>query len=523
MAKSRSQTALIKAIEKSDSPVYLIDDRQCLAYGNEAFFAWIGGGAKAGGDAEGVEGEKSVENVASDWIGTRLVYSNSVDLQPLERRLCGLTPPPELINAGQPFSAMVSCNATDPNALPKLDLASFSFIDGPAGQRHLLAVVVLDDASKQDATVLAEAQAKASESVKLHTALRTLAASLEALNRSTALIGDSPYVARLQKQTKAASQHGHEFTILGPAGSGRELLARLIMAQRNSAPQTTHDETQLVTLHGYVADRELVQSCVAQAITLATEQALEASHRTDKIQPWMLVLDADQLDAASQAELWATLQSPSSRLRILATAERDLIKCVQTSGFHSGLAHLLTTQTIETISLQQHLGDLSLLIQYEIENCNVGREVQLSGLSASAMQMLKQYHWPGDLAELAALIKAASDHCGGSEIDVDDLPEKFRHAIAAVKSPPQEVFDIDLEAYLEQIELKLVARALQMAKNNKTKASKLLGISRAKLLRRIQHFDLQHAPPVAPDPQSADLSADDFRPLDEPLFEEADD
>ena len=515
MAKSRSKTALVKAIEKSDSPVYLIDDRQCLAYGNDAFFAWIGGSS---------EEVKDTDDVASNWIGTRLVYSNSVDLQPLERRLCGLTPPPESIRAGQPFTATVSCNATDAisgNDLPKLHVANFSFIDQPTGQRYLLAVVVRDDASTQAATVLADVNA--SESVKLHAALRKLATSLEALNRSSALIGESPYVARLQKQIKAASQHGHEFTILGPAGSGRELLARLIMRQRDTAPQTTHDENQLVTLHGYVSDRELVQSCIGQAIKLATEQALEASHRTDKIQPWMLVLDADQLDAASQAELWSALQLPSSRLRILATAERDLIECVQTSGFHAGLAHLLTTQTIETIPLQQHLSDLPLLIQYEIETCNVDRDVQLSGLSVPAMQMLKQYHWPGDLAELAALIKSASSHCDGNEIDVDDLPEKFRHAIAAVKSPPQEVIEIDLEAYLAQIELKLVGRALQMAKGNKTKASKLLGVSRAKLLRRIQHFDLEHAPPATPDPPSVDLSADDFRPLDEPLFEEADD
>ena len=512
MAKTRSKTSLNKVIEKSDSPVYLIDDRQCLAYGNEAFFSWIVGTS---------DKTKESGDVVSEWIGTRLVYSNSVDLDPLQRQLCGLTPPPASVQAGQPFTAAVSRNPVDGNGLPKMEIANFSFIDGAAGQRYLLAVVILEDALNYDATVLAEANSNDTE--KLHATLRTLASDLEALIRSSALIGDSPYVTRLRKQIKAASQHTHEFTIIGPSGSGRELLARLIMAQRDSAPQAAHDESQLVTLHGYVSDLELVQSCVAQATALATEQALEASHRTDKIQPWMLILDADQLDAASQAELWSTLQLPSSRLRILATAERDLIKCVQIDGFHSGLAHLLTTQTIQTIPLQQHLSDLSLLIQHEIENCNVDREVQLSGLSTSAMHMLKQYHWPGDVAELTSLIKTASNHCDGNEIQVDHLPEKFRHAIAAAKSPPQEVIEIDLELYLAQIELKLVARALRLAKGNKTKASKLLGVSRAKLLRRIQHFDLKDSPPATSLPQNSDLSADDFRPLDEPLFEEADD
>jgi transcriptional regulator with PAS, ATPase and Fis domain len=139
------------------------------------------------------------------------------------------------------------------------------------------------------------------------------------------------------------------------------------------------------------------------------------------------------------------------------------------------------------------------------------------------MQMMTQYYWPGDLAELTSVMQAASNNCQGNEIDAKDLPEKFRFAIAALKSPPNEIIEIKLENYLSDIERQLVDRALQMAKGNKTKAAKLLGVSRAKLLRRIQHFELeQPVVSAAEDQPDAGLSADDFRPLDEPLFEEAD-
>jgi len=107
-----------------------------------------------------------------------------------------------------------------------------------------------------------------------------------------------------------------------------------------------------------------------------------------------------------------------------------------------------------------------LLIQYELERCNASRQVQLSGLSAEAMQMMAQYRWPGDLAELTSIMDAASASCQGNEIDVDDLPEKFRFAIAALQSPPNEVIEIDLEKYLASIELQLVDRALRMAKGS---------------------------------------------------------
>lgn len=500
MAKSRSKAALNKVLEKSDTPVYLIDQQQCLAYGNAAFFQWIGA------ETEDVPASEAAQQL----LGTRLVYSNSLDLTPPERQLCGLAPPPARVAGEQSFSAEVS-NAQ------QTARADFSFINVTPEQRCLLAVVSLNRSAE---SVIADNDRD--QTNRLHAALRQLAASMEAWHRCSALVGTSPYVLRLQKQIQAASQHALEFTILGPAGSGRESLARMIMQQRQAPNSAGSSIGDLVTLHGYIADSELVQSCAAQATELATQVALATDNRTDKTLAWLLVLDADQLDATAQAELWSILQMPDSRLRILATAERDLIHCSQTESFHPGLAHLLTTQTIETIALQQHLTDLPLLIQYEIERCNADREVQLGGLSTAAMQMLAQHQWPGDLAELTAVIAAASNNCQGNEIGVDDLPEKFRHAIAALKSPPSEIIEIDLENYLSEIERKLVGRALQMAKGNKTKAAKLLGVSRAKLLRRIQHFDFEQPAPAADDQPADGLSADDFRPLDEPLFEEAD-
>ena len=511
MAKSRSKTALTKVLEKSDNPVYLIDGSQCLAYGNAAFFKWIGA----------TSDDVSSDETAQHLIGTRLVYSNSHDLSPLERQLCSVAPPPELAAGERSFTAPVSNalaqQSEDLDQAQQTTNANFSFINIESDQRYLLAVVSLKPLA-QSATPGNDCDQR----IKLHAALRQLAASIEEWHRCRALIGNSQHVLRLQKQVQAASQHALEFTIVGPAGSGRERLARMIMKQRHAPSASATDDSDLVTLHGYVADSELVQSCIAQATDLATQEALATAHRTDKTSAWLLILDADQLDSAAQTELWSVLQTPDSRLRVLATAERDLIRCVQTDSFHPGLAHMLTTQTISTVPLRKHLSDLPMLIQYEIESCNVDRQIQLSGLSVAAMQILNQYHWPGDLAEVTSVIESASSSCQGNEIGVEDLPEKLRFAVAALKSPPNEIIEINLESYLSKIELKLVGRALQMAKGNKTKAAKLLGVSRAKLLRRIQHFDFEQPVPPAEDQPDTDLSADDFRPLDEPLFEEAD-
>lgn len=536
MAKARSKSAIVKAFEQSSSPIYLIDDQHRLAYGNDAFFDWVG-----------------VEDGPQRLIGTRLVYSSSHDLSPEQALICGLTPPPTMVQHGGAFWATVSiaggseanesespngdlnCDLNgDPSQRDRQARADFVFIR-LSSQKMLLAVVAMgrspDRNDLNDQKSGADFRSVVDGSANLHQVLQRLAESLGPWQRSTALVGHSQYVLRLQKQVKAAAQHGLEFTIAGPDGTGREGLARTIMAQRQSPGINPPQENDLVVVHGYVADIELIRSSVAQAIQLAKQNAIDSSNRTDKVQPWLLILDADQLDAASQAELWATLHQPSSRLKVIATAQRDLMRCIDDDGYHGGLAHLLTTQTIHTAALGDHLSDLPMIIAHEIERINVHRSRSLSGFSVAAMQLLMAYHWPGNQTELTSVVEAAADSCDsrdGVEIDVADLPEKFRFAIAALKHPPTEVIEINLESYLGEIELKLVQRALKMTKGNKTKAAKLLGVSRAKLLRRIQHFNLQELE-VAPESRvdrpsvGSDLSADDFRPLDEPLFEEADD
>jgi hypothetical protein len=402
--------------------------------------------------------------------------------------------------------------------------ADFTFIQQSPTESWLLATITpaIDSARRTVAEPLD------GDSLKLHVAISRLASSLEAWSHCPALVGDSLYVSRLQKQAKAASEHLMEFTIVGPPGTGREALAREIMRQRQLANANLPESGDLVAVHGYLADVELMRTCIAQSIELAKEKAIESSNRTDKVQPWLMVLNADQLDAAAQAELWAKLRASGSRLKVIATSETDLLSCVCATGFHSGLAHLLTTQTIQTIPLCDHLADLPMVVQHEVERCNVTRTKSIQGFSNAAMQLMTDYSWSGNLAEVASIVSAAAVACDGREIDVVDLPEKFRFAIAAQRRPAQTVVEIDLEKYLGEIELKLVRRALTLAKGNKTKAAKLLGVSRAKLLRRIQPFQLQPSAqdleaPLPVTSVDGDLSADDFRPLDEPLFEEADD
>ena len=70
------------------------------------------------------------------------------------------------------------------------------------------------------------------------------------------------------------------------------------------------------------------------------------------------------------------------------------------------------------------------------------------------------------------------------------MPEDFQHLMSAQRSVSKTPTTIELDKYLLGIEMRLIERAVKQAKGNKTAAANSLGISRAKLLRRLQQFEL---------------------------------
>jgi DNA-binding NtrC family response regulator len=105
--------------------------------------------------------------------------------------------------------------------------------------------------------------------------------------------------------------------------------------------------------------------------------------------------------------------------------------------------------------------------------------------------LLTEYLWPGNLDQLSELIRQAATEAKTSLLVPADLPKKFHDSLSAQRiGQPAETM-VHLDSYLESVERELITRAIQQSKGNKTKAAKLLSINRAKLLRRLNYFQLE--------------------------------
>ena len=116
MAKSRSKTAFTKILEKSSSPVYLIDGQQCLAYGNPAFFQWIGADASQGETIdETVDRTNLYAAQTPQAFNRKLIqelYEKRNGAQPTdEAQLLELNDQPVAIVEGSPFNIKITTQA----------------------------------------------------------------------------------------------------------------------------------------------------------------------------------------------------------------------------------------------------------------------------------------------------------------------------------------------------------------------------------------------------------------------------
>ena len=184
------------------------------------------------------------------------------------------------------------------------------------------------------------------------------------------------------------------------------------------------------------------------------------------------------------------LTLPGFELHTVATAETPLLDLAEQGRFRADLAHALSTLVIDMPPLAARSEDIPLLCQFFVEKFNKQGERQFSGFAPPAIDELCGYGWPDNIDELGEVVDAACRRADGPFVEQGDLPEQIRWACIAEAHPRRPDEPIVLDAFLEQIEKELIGRALKRAKGNKTKTAELLGMTRARLHRRLDHFGL---------------------------------
>jgi transcriptional regulator with PAS, ATPase and Fis domain len=181
-------------------------------------------------------------------------------------------------------------------------------------------------------------------------------------------------------------------------------------------------------------------------------------------------------------------------IRVIAATNRDLHAAMQRGEFREDLYYRLGVFEISLPPLRDRLDDVLELADAFLAEIgeSVGRPA--AGISREAREQLLAYAWPGNVRELRNAIERAVILADGGFIRSEHLPVTApRPPVKADETPagPLPAGGVNLEA----IERSLVVRALTQARHNKTRAAKLLGLTRAQLYSRIEKYGLAESEP----------------------------
>ena len=179
-------------------------------------------------------------------------------------------------------------------------------------------------------------------------------------------------------------------------------------------------------------------------------------------------------------------------VRIISATHRNLPEAMSKGAFREDLFYRLNVFPIDMPSLSQRVGDMPILIGELLARHECDSQLQFS---EAAMRALTNYHWPGNVRELSNLVERLAILHPVGEVDVGDLPKKYRDAARLdanvnVSHNMVEFDDLGLKENLQRIERDLISKAMRKADSVVAKAARLLNLQRTTLVEKLRKYGL---------------------------------
>jgi len=314
-----------------------------------------------------------------------------------------------------------------------------------------------------------------------------------AVQRFREMIGRDEKMLVVFEWIRTAAKSDIAVLILGPTGSGKEVVARMI-----------HELSRRGT------NRFQAVNCAALPDTLFESEifgyekgAFTGAHerkpgRLELADNGTLFLDeiADT-SLVAQAKLLRVLEerrferlggntSIDVNFRLISATNRPLDQFVRDSRFREDLYYRVNAFSIRLPSLRERVVDIPVLAQRFLARYCAGNGLPLDGKSFSreAMDLLMYYHWPGNIRELESTVSRAALSSPGRIIRPADI--EFLHASDVPLDTSR-----DRLPTLAEAERAHIVRVLQHVNWNKKQAANVLGISRGTLYRKIEEYGLE--------------------------------
>ena len=297
------------------------------------------------------------------------------------------------------------------------------------------------------------------------------------------LQGRSVEVRRALEQVQIAIANPLSLTVFGQKGSGRSWLAQSIQSRRKGLQSNDRKFSigdSMIRIDCSLMDAELLQSML---------EVIDESKINARAEPTVLLDNLEGLPEGCISILASFLKSHEATVCIV-TCDPTFIQTLPMTDLR--WRQVLTRTSIIRIDLPRladRLEDIPTLISAWF--CDQrSSDVPTKEITDRFVEALIAYSWPDDIEELADALSHATKNATSEKLTDKDLPVNIRTCVSHIEQSQGDE-SVDLDSILEDVEKTMIMRALERFPQNKTSAAKILNISRARLLRRLQQWGLQ--------------------------------
>lgn len=328
------------------------------------------------------------------------------------------------------------------------------------------------------------------------------------------LVGQCPAMHDVYRQIGRVAGQDVTVLILGESGTGKEVVARAIYQYSKRA-----DRPFVAINCGAIPETLLESELFGHERGAFTGADRKRIGKFEQCNGGTLFLDEiGDMTPLTQTKVLRVLQEQEfervggnetirTNVRLIAATNRNLSEMIERGTFRRDLYYRLNVYSIRLPPLRERTGDIPLLVDYFLRRFSreLGKDVQQ--IAPEAIDLLREYSWPGNIRELQSALKHAVVEATGPVILPDFLPENVRRkplappAARRVPVPDAETLDAELirlihqriregtenlyEEMAQRMERTLFTELLQQVDGNISRASAILGISRSTLRTKL--------------------------------------
>jgi DNA-binding NtrC family response regulator len=307
-------------------------------------------------------------------------------------------------------------------------------------------------------------------------------------------VGSSPVFQTVLRSAKLVAAADVTVLIQGESGTGKELLAHMVHAESRRAGGP------FVSINCAALPEPLAESeLFGHRKGAFTGAHCDVPGRVRTADGGTLFLDeVGELPLAVQAKLLRFLESGECQgvgeaqprrvnVRVVAATNRDLAAMVEAGQFRADLFYRLNVVPLELPPLRERASDLNGLLKHLMAQLAAEHGLAAPRFETAVLKLLKTYRWPGNVRELRNFCERMLVLFHGRSVAAENLPQEIR--VAAMPASGKGGFLLpDTGIKLDELEVDMIRQALHKTRGNRSRAARLLGLSRDTLLYRIRKY-----------------------------------